>query len=81
MGQTQQDERLSDAAGRRPAGGLVARPHLKRFLRDTRGATAIEYAMIAALVFLAIITSVTAFGNKTASIIITVSAAISNVVG
>ncbi len=81
MGQTQQDDRLSDAASRRPAGGLAARSHLKRFLGDTRGATAIEYAMIAALVFLAIITSVTAFGNKTTSIIITVSAAISNVVG
>ena len=38
-----------------------------RFARDDRGATAIEYALIVSLLFLVIVTSVTAFGNKTSS--------------
>ena len=59
---------------------MAARSHLIRFLRDKRGATAIEYGLICALVFLVIISSVTAFGNKTSSILITVSGALSNVV-
>ena len=60
---------------------MAARPYLNRFWRDERGATAIEYGLICALVFLAIITSVTAFGNKTSNIITTVSSKLSNVVG
>jgi pilus assembly protein Flp/PilA len=36
-----------------------------RFLRDERGATAIEYGLIAALIFLAIISGVSIFGTKT----------------
>lgn len=44
---------------------MAARSALKRFWRDERGATAIEYAMIASLIFLAIVTSVTTFGTKT----------------
>ena len=81
MGKTQQNERLSHAARGRPAGGLAARSHLIAFWRDERGATAIEYGLICALVFLAIITSVTAFGNKTSNIMIRVSSTLSNVVG
>ena len=38
---------------------------MTRFVRDERGATAIEYGMICALIFLAIITGLTAFGTKT----------------
>ena len=38
---------------------------VKAFRRDESGATAIEYGMIASLVFLVILTSVTAFGTKT----------------
>jgi pilus assembly protein Flp/PilA len=49
---------------------------LKAFLADESGATAIEYGLIAALIFLVIVTSVTAFGNKTTGIMDTVSAAI-----
>lgn len=81
MGQAQQDERLPDAPGGRSAGGLAARSRLTRFLRDERGATAVEYGLICALVFLVIITSVTTFGNKTTNIMSRVSTAISNAVG
>lgn len=34
-----------------------------RFLRDERGATAIEYGMILALMFLVILSALTAFGG------------------
>jgi len=60
---------------------LAARSRLKCFLRDERGATAIEYGLICALIFLVIVTSVTTFGNKTTNIMSRVSTAISNVVG
>jgi pilus assembly protein Flp/PilA len=39
------------------------RPALKNFLRDDSGATAIEYAIIAGLIFLVIIVSVAAVGT------------------
>jgi pilus assembly protein Flp/PilA len=45
-------------------------------LRDESGATAIEYGLIAALIFLVIVTSVTAFGNKTTDVMQSVSTAI-----
>ena len=47
-----------------------------RFGRDERGATSIEYGMIAALIFLVIVTSVTAFGNKTTTTFGKISTAI-----
>jgi pilus assembly protein Flp/PilA len=65
VGEARKAFRLSDAAGRRAAGGLSARSHLKRFWRDQSGTTAIEYGLIASLVFLVIVTSVTVFGGKT----------------
>jgi pilus assembly protein Flp/PilA len=37
-------------------------PNMKRFIRDESGAAAIEYALIAAFIFLVIILSVTAVG-------------------
>ncbi|CAN5237962.1 Flp family type IVb pilin [soil metagenome] len=40
------------------------RPFLARFLSDESGATAIEYGLIASLIFLVIVSAVTAFGNK-----------------
>lgn len=40
------------------------RRFIGRFLRDDSGATAIEYGLIAGLVFLAIITAVGAFTSK-----------------
>jgi len=49
-----------------------------RFWRDERGTTAIEYGMIGALVFLVIVTSVTAFGNKTTGVMDKVGTAVSN---
>ena len=60
---------------------MAARSYLSRFLRDERGATAIEYGIICALVFLVVVTSVTAFGNKTSNVMIRVSTTLSNVVG
>ncbi|ATQ44866.1 Flp family type IVb pilin [Caulobacter mirabilis] len=42
---------------------------MKAFGRDESGATAIEYGLICALIFLVIVTSVTAFGNKTSDMI------------
>jgi pilus assembly protein Flp/PilA len=38
--------------------------HMKRFIRDERGATSIEYALIAAFIFLVIIVSVTSVGES-----------------
>ncbi len=38
---------------------------LKRFLKDTNGATGIEYGLIAALVCLATIGGITAVGSNT----------------
>ena len=40
-----------------------------------------EYGLICALIFLVIVTSVTAFGNKTTNIMNTVSAAIGAAIG
>ena len=54
---------------------------MSRFWADERGATAIEYGIICALVFLVVVTSITAFGNKTSSVMIRVSDTLSNVVG
>ena len=55
---------------------MALRLRLKAFWANESGATAIEYGLIAALIFLVIVTSVTAFGNKTTGIMDTVSAAI-----
>lgn len=41
---------------------------LDRFLQDESGATAIEYGMIIALVFLTILGALTAFGNATSDL-------------
>ncbi|HEX8191310.1 MAG TPA: Flp family type IVb pilin [Allosphingosinicella sp.] len=37
---------------------------LNRLARDERGATAIEYALIMAMIFLAMVGAVTAFGQQ-----------------
>jgi len=49
---------------------------LARFLRDERGATAIEYALIASLIFLVIITSVALVGGALDPIFRAVAAAL-----
>lgn len=38
---------------------------VKRFLKDTSGATAIEYGLIASLIVVVIIGGITAVGNST----------------
>lgn len=37
---------------------------LSRFIRDEGGATAIEYGLIAALLFLAVVGAITAYGQS-----------------
>jgi pilus assembly protein Flp/PilA len=39
-------------------------PHLYRLIREDRGATAIEYGLIAALIAVAAITAMTSLGNQ-----------------
>ena len=41
--------------------------HIKKFLANESGATAIEYALIASLVAIAIITALTSLGTKIAN--------------
>ena len=41
---------------------------LDRFLSDESGATAIEYGLIISLIFLVIVSAVTAFGNQATAI-------------
>ena len=49
---------------------------VKQFTWDESGATAIEYALIAVLVSIAIITAVTALGSSLGSIFDTVASAV-----
>jgi pilus assembly protein Flp/PilA len=53
-------ERLQDAS----LGASAMRTLFCKFVRDDSGATAIEYGLIASLIALVIITSVTAVGSK-----------------
>ena len=53
------------------------RRFLNRFGADEAGATAIEYGLIAALVFLVIVGAVTLFGNNASGVIIRSADAIS----
>jgi len=41
---------------------------LARFLGDRSGATSLEYGLIISLIFVVILTSITAFGNTTSGI-------------
>jgi pilus assembly protein Flp/PilA len=50
---------------------------LPRFWRDDSGATALEYGLIISLIFLVIVSAVTAFGNKATDIFNTAFMAIS----
>ena len=80
MGEAQPTVGLPDAAGGPAAGRLAVRFSLKRFWSDQSGATAIEYGLIASLIFLVIVTAVTTFGNKTTGIMEEVSTAIENAI-
>lgn len=48
-------------------GSLIANKQIAAFIRDESGATAIEYALIAAGIGLAIITAVNALGTEISS--------------
>ncbi len=48
----------SDAASRRIGASV------RRFVRDARGATSIEYALIAGLIFMAVIGSIRIYSSK-----------------
>lgn len=43
---------------------IIGRPMLKRFFNDDSGATAIEYALICGLLFLAIVTALYSYGDS-----------------
>ena len=51
------------------------------FLRDERGATAIEYGLICGLIFVVVVGAATTFGNLTTALIQRVSNAIAVTVG
>jgi pilus assembly protein Flp/PilA len=51
---------------------------LKKLARDERGATAIEYGLILALIFLAMVGAVTAFGQETISLWTNVAETVDN---
>ena len=65
MGKARKARGLSHAAGGHSARGVAARSVVRRFLKEDAGATAIEYGLICALIFLAIIGGATAFGRQT----------------
>ena len=50
---------------------------IRRFLRDDRGATAIEYGLIVGLIFLVIVGAVSLFASKATGTFDKVSAAVS----
>ncbi len=83
MGETREAQRLSDAAGGRAAGGVASRPALIRDLtarlaRDDSGATAIEYGLIIAFMFLAIVGGLSAFATNENAMYTRISSTISS---
>ncbi|SCV00630.1 Flp pilus assembly protein pilin Flp [Cupriavidus necator] len=52
--------------------------HLKRFLRDERGVTSIEYALLGALLAMAIVSGVSALGNAVGSLYKTIATKVSS---
>ena len=57
------------------------RRFIGQFLRDDSGATAIEYGLICALIFLVIITAVSAFASKSTAMYDYINTSISDAVG
>jgi pilus assembly protein Flp/PilA len=64
MGPAQRHERLSHARGRLAAYSHAARSLVRRLACDASGTTAMEYALIASLISIVIVTSVSAMGSK-----------------
>ncbi|MFN3835775.1 MAG: Flp family type IVb pilin [Glycocaulis sp.] len=60
MGHAARSEQLPPSACRHSAGRRAARPAL---ITDTRGATAIEYALLAGLIAIAIIAALSVLGG------------------
>jgi pilus assembly protein Flp/PilA len=54
------------------------RKFIVRLIRDERGATALEYGMICALVFLVAVGAITDFGHNATNVFNTAGAAIDN---
>jgi pilus assembly protein Flp/PilA len=52
---------------------------LKKFIRENNGATAIEYALLAALIFVVVIGGINALGGKTSGLYNNVSSNVSAV--
>lgn len=57
------------------------RRFISRFMRDERGATALEYGIILALMFLVILTALTAFGGTGSGIFNDAMNAVRNAMG
>ena len=80
MGETCQTRGLPDAARRRSARQLVDRLSLIRFtrdvVRDISGATAVEYGLIVACIFLAIIGGLSLFATNANSMYTTISSTV-----
>lgn len=52
-----------------------------RFIHDRSGATSLEYGLIISLIFLVILSSLTAFGNTTSGLINTAMNALNAAIG
>lgn len=56
-------------------------PLLRRFLKDDSGATSLEYGLIISLVFLVILSALTAFGGAGSGIFNTAMTALKTAIG
>lgn len=54
---------------------------IRRFLKDDSGATAIEYGVLVAMVFVVIVSSLTLFAAKATSVLEEISTALSGFIG
>jgi pilus assembly protein Flp/PilA len=63
MGAPARSAGLSHARSGFAAYSALARSHLKAFAHDESGATAIEYALLATIITIGIITALTTIGN------------------
>jgi pilus assembly protein Flp/PilA len=64
VGAAEGSDGLSDAARRCAARADAARSSLGAFARDTRGSTAIEYALVASLIAVVIVGAVAQLGSN-----------------
>jgi pilus assembly protein Flp/PilA len=62
--------------GELPLEGLEAMPRFARLIRDQKGATAVEYSLICALIVLAMIAGLSAFASSTINMWSNVSASV-----